>query len=105
MNELDAPAELVVLSACQTGLGRLTGEGTVGLSRSFLAAGARSVIVSLWSIDDLATEKFMTAFYGAYLGGESKAAALRRAMLELSNDPDFRAPAFWAPFMLIGAED
>lgn len=106
IRDLDVPAELVVLSACQTGLGRLTGDGMIGLSRSFLAAGARTVVVSLWSVSDEATEALMRAFYRAYLvDGVPKAAALRQAMLSLQQDPEFSSPAFWAPFILIGAED
>ena len=98
-------ADLVVLSACQTGLGQITGDGTVGLSRSFLAAGARSVVVSLWSIDDAATRTLMESFYRAYFAGESKARALQLAMLALREDGGDVSPAYWAPFMLIGAED
>jgi CHAT domain-containing protein len=104
---MDRPieADLVVLSACQTGLGRLSSDGMIGLTRSFLVAGARSILVSLWSIDDQATVPLMEAFYRRYLRDEhhDKAAALREAMLELRAQPRFASPSFWAPFMLVGA--
>lgn len=97
-------AELVVLSACQTGLGQLrAAEGTVGLQRAFLAKGARSVLVSLWSVSDQATDLLMRSFYRHWLGGESKAEALRRAQEELRAMPEFADPRYWAAFQLVGA--
>ena len=103
--ELQVPADLVTLSACQTGLGRVSGDGMLGLGRSFLVAGARSVLVSLWSVDDDATADLMAGFYRAYFDGESKAAALQRAMQSLRSRPEFSGPSFWAPFLLLGAEN
>lgn len=93
-------ADLVTLSACETGRGRITGDGVIGLSRSLIAAGAPSVIVSLWAIQDEATAYFMTAFYQTLKQRADKAAALRQAMLEImAEDP---TPYYWAAFTLIG---
>ncbi|MCR4338653.1 MAG: CHAT domain-containing protein [Gemmatimonadaceae bacterium] len=97
-------AELVVLSACQTGLGELKqAEGTVGLQRAFLAKGARSVLVSLWSVSDRATDHLMRSFYGHWLSGKPKAEALRRAQEEVRAMPEFADPRYWAAFQLVGA--
>jgi CHAT domain-containing protein len=100
-------AELVVLSACQTGLGDLKqSEGTVGLQRAFLAKGARSVLVSLWSVSDEATDLLMRGFYTHWLEDEdspSKAEALRRAQEDVRVTPGFEHPRFWAAFQLVGA--
>jgi CHAT domain-containing protein len=99
-------AELVVLSACQTGLGDLKqAEGTVGLQRAFLAKGARSVLVSLWSVSDEATGLLMKSFYRHWQAGASKAEALRRAQLEVRGEPGsrFNDPRYWAAFQLVGA--
>src|SRR6185436_5435058 len=100
-------ADLVVLSACQTGLGDLKQtEGTVGLQRAFLAKGARSVLVSLWSVSDQATELLMRGFYTHWLDDSdqpSKAESLRRAQEEVRARPEFREPKYWAAFQLVGA--
>lgn len=105
-------ADLVVLSACQTGLGQLAGaEGTVGFQRALLARGARSVLVSLWSVDDEATSALLTHFYAHWLGpngrpARSKAAALQAAEEDVRGDrahPAWRNPRFWAAFQLVGA--
>ncbi|HET7463104.1 MAG TPA: CHAT domain-containing tetratricopeptide repeat protein [Longimicrobium sp.] len=100
-------AELVVLSACQTGLGSLQeAEGTVGLQRAFLGQGARSVMVSLWSVSDRATEALMQGFYQHWLNDAdhpAKAEALRRAQADVRAIPGFESPLFWAAFQLAGA--
>ncbi len=100
-------ADLIVLSACQTGLGDLKhAEGTVGLQRAFLARGARSVLVSLWSVSDDATEHLMKRFYTHWLGGAdriTKAEALRRAQADVRRISGFADPRFWAAFQLVGA--
>jgi hypothetical protein len=100
-------AELVVLSACQTGLGDLKqAEGTVGLQRAFLGRGARSVLVSLWSVGDAATEALMKRFYTHWLRDTdtpTKAEALRRAQEDVRKMPGFDHPRFWAGFQLVGA--
>jgi CHAT domain-containing protein len=104
---LTLQAELVVLSACQTGLGDVkNAEGTVGLQRAFLARGARSVLVSLWSVDDRATALLMERFYTHWLSDEpaiSKAEALRRAQDDVRKTPGFEQPTYWAAFQLVGA--
>ncbi|MBL8977530.1 MAG: CHAT domain-containing protein, partial [Gemmatimonadetes bacterium] len=105
---LTLSAELVVLIACQTGLGSLRkAEGTVGLQRAFLARGARSLLVSLWSVSDAATALLMRRFYEHWLGDRdrpSKAEALRRAQDEVHRTPGFEAPRFWAPFQVVGGD-
>lgn len=102
---LKLSADLVVLSACRTGLGKdFKGEGLVGLTRGFMYAGAQRVLVSLWDVDDKPTSEFMVRFYQQMLGKEklSPAAALRMAQLELWKDPRWESPYFWAPFILQG---
>lgn len=102
---LSLKADLVALSACQTGLGRVAGEGVLGLSRAFMFAGARTVLVSHWSISDHATTSLMTGFYRRYLAdGMGKAQALQQSMTELSRQRGFEHPRFWAPFFLVGAD-
>jgi CHAT domain-containing protein len=97
-------AELVVLSACSTGLGdEIRGEGLLGLSRGFLYAGASQVLASLWDVDDRATAELMAHFYRALLrDGDPPARALRRAQRALRGDPAWSAPHFWAGFVLQG---
>ncbi|MEO1125177.1 MAG: CHAT domain-containing protein [Cyanobacteria bacterium J06635_15] len=96
-------AELVVLSACNTGGGELTGDGVTGLSRAFIAAGVPSIIVSLWSVPDAPTGELMEVFYQEWLDHGDKAQALRAAMLAtLEKYPD---PVNWAAFTLIGEAD
>jgi len=101
---LDLPADLVVLSACQTGLGLVSGDGVIGLSRALLIAGARTVLVSLWNVDDAATGELMRHFYEHYLATDNKAAALRHAMTTFLANPATADPHLWAAFYLIGAE-
>ncbi len=96
--ELDA--ELAILSACDSGRGRITGDGVLGLSRGFITAGVPSVIVSLWPVSDQATAVLMTAYYRALLNGDDKASALRKAML--ATRERFAQPRLWAPFTLYG---
>jgi CHAT domain-containing protein len=97
-------ADLVVLSACQTALGQeIRGEGLVGLTRGFMYAGAARVMSSLWSVDDRATSELMKRFYTHMIsGGLSPAAALRRAQVEMSSEPRWSAPYYWAGFSLQG---
>lgn len=100
-------ADLVTLSACRTGLGKVvSGEGVLGLTRAFLYAGTRSVAVSLWNVNDAATAELMKAFYRGLKGRQSKGEALRQAKLELLNGKQaaWRHPYFWGSFVLVGAE-
>ena len=95
--------QLVVLSACNTGVGDTTaGAGVYGLRRAFAMAGAESLLMSLWSVDDQATRALMTSFYGKLSAGEARSEALRRAQLELLGQPRTQAPFFWAAFQLAG---
>ncbi|HEV8145677.1 MAG TPA: CHAT domain-containing tetratricopeptide repeat protein [Bryobacteraceae bacterium] len=102
---LKMQADLVVLSACDTALGKdIRGEGLVGLARGFMHAGAPRVVASLWKVDDQATSELMRAFYGAMLGPQKKpaAAALRAAQLAVAKQPRWRSPYYWAAFVLQG---
>jgi CHAT domain-containing protein/tetratricopeptide (TPR) repeat protein len=101
---LNLPAELIVLSACETGLGKeIKGEGLVGLTRGFMYAGSPRVVVSLWSVDDEATSELMTKFYQKMLQDKLKpAAALRQAQIEMLKNDKFAAPYYWAAFTLQG---
>jgi CHAT domain-containing protein len=99
------PAELVVLSACQSGLGRhVNGEGLIGFTRALLHAGARATLVSLWRVDDQATADLMKRFYYQLLKkGLPAPAALRAAQLEMAGPKsEWRDPYFWAGFVLHG---
>ncbi len=100
---LKLTADVVVLSACETGLGReVRGEGMVGLTRAFLYAGAQAVVVSLWKVADPATAELMMRFYRQMKAGVGKAEALRRARLELFREGRYVHPYYWAPFVLVG---
>jgi CHAT domain-containing protein/Flp pilus assembly protein TadD len=101
---LNLSAGLVVLSACETGLGEeVKGEGLVGLTRGFMYAGTPRVVVSLWSVDDEATSELMTRFYQKMLRGNLKpAAALRAAQIEMWQQQEKKAPYYWAAFTLQG---
>lgn len=104
ISELDLDCDLVVLSACQTGRGRLlSGEGIVGLSRAFLYAGARAVVVSLWNVSDISTGQLMESFYRHLTAGIGNAAALRETKREmLKSDKETRHPYYWSSFVIIG---
>ena len=96
-------ASLVVLSCCHSGRGRiLKGEGVVGIARAFLAAGARSVLISLWAIDDEATMVFMKSFYQHLKEGKTASAAVHQTMKSLRKSEKFSKMRYWAPFQLIG---
>jgi CHAT domain-containing protein len=101
---LRLPADLVVLSACQTALGEeIKGEGLVGLTRGFMHAGAQRVVASLWQVDDLATAELMRLFYrGMLRDGMRPTAALRAAQIEVMKQKRWAAPYFWAGFTLQG---
>ncbi len=101
---LRLPAELVVLSACRTGLGKeVKGEGLVGLTRGFMYAGAARVVASLWRVDDAATAELMKRFYRRMLqDGMRPAAALRAAQIEMWKKPQWQSPFYWGGFVLQG---
>jgi CHAT domain-containing protein len=97
-------ADLVVLSACKTGLGKLVrGEGMVGLTRAFMYAGTPTVLVSLWSVSDASTATLMGEFYRNLVKEKlGKTDALRKAQLIMLKDEKFAHPFYWAPFVLVG---
>lgn len=122
---LDIESDMVVLSACNTGLGKVVkGEGILGMQRSFFYAGASTVVVSLWNVYDRSTASFMNKFYDALMnsdGEESwtnsmlrwigwdnsipfgkKATAMRKAKLQMIKHPLFNHPVYWAPFIVVG---
>ena len=95
-------AKLVVLSCCHSGRGEIKAEGVVGIARAFIGAGARSVLVTLWAIDDEATLEFMKHFYQHLVKGKSASESLNRAMRCMRESEDFSEVKYWAPFVLIG---
>ena len=101
---LKLSAELVILSGCETALGReVKGEGLIGLTRGFMYAGAAGVIASLWRVDDIGTSQLIARFYrGMIKKGKRPADALRAAQLEMLSSKDWNAPHYWAPFVLQG---
>ena len=101
--EVRIDADLVTLSACQSGLGQeREGEGLIGLTRAFLYAGAHSVMASQWTVQDVSTAEFMKRFYYHLTKGASKDEALQKAQIELLHLPQFARPFYWAAFFLIG---
>ena len=95
-------ARLVVLSCCHSGQGEVYDEGVVGIARAFLGAGARSVLVSLWAIDDEATLEFMRVFYQHLTRSKKASQALSGATNYMREATDYGATCHWAPFVLIG---
>ena len=96
-------ARLVVLSCCHSGRGKIVkGEGVVGIARAFLAAGARSVLVALWALDDEATMEFMTHFYQHLKDGKTASVAVHQSMKSLRESENFSEMKYWAPFQIIG---
>ena len=98
--QLKLDSELVVLSACSTGRGKITGDGVIGLSRCFILAGVPSIVVSLWDMGVISAKLLMTEFYQNLARGDDRAAALRCAML--TTKARFPSPKAWAAFTLIG---
>ncbi len=97
-------ADLVALSACQTGMGQIhKGEGIVGLSRALLFAGANNMLVSLWRVNDISTSELMRIFYeNSITKKQSFNHALGNAKRAMINSSDFQSPYHWASFVLIG---
>ncbi len=99
---LNLDASLVTLSACETGLGKLSkGEGIIGLSRALIYAGAKNLVVSLWSVSDNSTAELMMNFY-TKINYNNYASSLRSAKLDMIASNDYAKPYYWAPFILIG---
>ena len=95
---------LVVLSACETGIGEIhEGEGVYGLRRSFQEAGVAEVVSSLWAVSDEGTQALMTNFYGRILAGVPARDALRETQLELMDSPEWGYPYIWSAFMMVGS--
>ena len=101
ISQVQLRAKLVVLSCCHSGRGEIKAEGVLGIARAFLASGARSVLVTLWAIEDEATWQFMSRFYRHLVDGFSASECLHQAMKWLRNT-GFTKVSQWAPFMLIG---
>ena len=101
ISQVKLRAKLVILSCCHSGRGEIKVEGVIGIARAFLASGARSVLVTLWAIEDEATEHFMRRFYRHLVDGFSASECLHQAMKWLRNN-GFTKVSQWAPFMLIG---
>ena len=95
-------AKLVVLSCCHSGKGQIKAEGVVGIARAFLGSGARSVLASLWAVDDEATMEFMKQFYQHLVNGKSASESLHESMKWMRENPDYSEVRKWAPFVLIG---
>jgi CHAT domain-containing protein len=95
--------DLVVLSACETGLGKIEiGEGVYGLQRSFMQAGARNILISLWKVDDQVTQELMVKFYRYLFQGKSEREAIKLAQLDqMIKTPN---PAMWGGFIMVGAD-
>jgi CHAT domain-containing protein len=101
--KLKLSADLVVLSSCDSALGKdLDSEGIIGLPRGFLYAGAKSVIASLWKVNDDATAILMSRLYARIKKGGNPGAALRGAQLEMVRDEQWSNPYYWAAFVLLG---
>jgi CHAT domain-containing protein len=94
--------QLVVLSACETGIGAVDGDGVYGMRRALVLAGAESQVVSLWNVNDASTRALMRDYYGELSRGSGRAEALRRAKLHLLHQPRYAHPYYWAAFIPAG---
>jgi CHAT domain-containing protein/tetratricopeptide (TPR) repeat protein len=95
--------QLVVLSACETGVGKVTnGDGVYGLRRALVIAGAESLVMSLWQVDDAATRDLMAGYYGRLAAGKPRSSALRDVQLEIQGKPKYGHPYYWASFLPAG---
>ena len=101
---LNLDADLVVLSSCESGVGKLVrGEGLVALTRGFFYSGARNIVFSLWKVPDKHTSDLMTAFYACLLSGQDFSTAMRNAKLKMLNNPLSAFPAKWTGFVLLSS--
>jgi CHAT domain-containing protein len=103
---ISVQARLVVLCCCYTGKGEITSEGVLGITRAFLAAGARCVLATLWPIADCATKEFMEKFYGELCQGTRVCEALRRTqnLFQKHERKDYQSISFWGPFTIYGED-
>ncbi|TAL70501.1 MAG: CHAT domain-containing protein [Bacteroidetes bacterium] len=105
MNMNLSNTDLVVLSACETGLGEvMNGEGVFGLQRAFQVAGAKNIVMSLWEVDDEATQKLMTLFYDNWLKTGNAQSSLKAAQKEMKKNPKYSHPRFWGGFVVLGRD-
>ena len=102
ISKVQLRAKLVVLSCCHSGKGHIKAEGVVGIARAFLGSGARSVLASLWAVDDEATMQFVKQFYEHLVDGKSASESLHETVKWLRGNPKYSEVRKWAPFMLIG---
>jgi CHAT domain-containing protein len=101
---LNLDADLVVLSSCESGVGKLVkGEGLVALTRGFFYSGARNIVFSLWKVPDKHTSDLMTAFYACLLSGQDFSTAMRNAKLKMLSNPLSAFPAKWTGFVLLSS--
>ncbi len=99
-------ADLVCLSACETGLGQqASGEGLIGLGRSFFYSGARNLLLSLWKVPDESTSVFMVDFYKRLLNSQKLTGSLRQSKIQMMQDKKYQSPSYWAAFILIGGNE
>ena len=93
--------ELLVLAACNTALGTVTQDGVIGLQSAFKQAGVRTLVMTLWSVNDKATSEFMKRFYKYLFDGYHKHLALEKARADLMRSEDYNDPLYWAPFIML----
>lgn len=93
--------DLAILSACETGIGDISGDGVFGLQRGFKKAGTHSILMSLWKVDDNATSYLMKEFYSSWLSGSTKQAALEYAKKQVRSRPEWISPKYWSAFVLL----
>ena len=103
MYNLNLKADLLVLSSCQSGLGKyVKGEGVIAMTRGFFYSGVHNIIFSLWKVYDNQTNELMTNFYKQVLEGETFSSALRKSKLQMIADPSTAFPSKWSGFVLVG---